>query len=447
MLPRLTFKHIALPPFSTLRVRYAAQVLSHSVAAALRTLFHPRLSVLPTDVQTTATFVDRFDALFNAMNSRTLHSSQPMGHAFSTTSGHEDFFKETLDWLDGVRPKGKRQLPCLTGWKMAIRSVQMLWADLRDHHGFRFLLTSRLNQDCLENFFSRVRCNNSHVDSPSAGQLRLTIRRLMVDQIFDHSKNSNCEDDGGMFLLNVKSMRKLQEQQAHDEQRRQEEQQEDIEALGLGDADVILQHPEQPEEHIVDDVVHALDADVQEEDALDDDMECLQLIATPRPLPKDGQRQQAHDNILTYIAGYIVSKIRLSLCMSCQGIVSGSAGSSDEQILLAQKQYSHVQDHGLEVPSPALVDAVKQMEAVYSERIVYMIYEDHVKSRLSAAFAREISTSLLVCPLASCAIQKMVVDKFLNCRFHFTLKDCSRHFSDKTRNLKPNKKVLKVSHL
>ena len=60
--------------------------------------------------------------------------------------------------LSSISTNSKRKLlPCLEGWKMAISCLVGLWKDLHEVHGLNFLLTSRLNQDCLENFFSIMR--------------------------------------------------------------------------------------------------------------------------------------------------------------------------------------------------------------------------------------------------------------------------------------------------
>ena len=52
MAPKLTKKHVTLPPFASLRVKYAAQVLSHSVAAGMYTMVE--LKALPQEASETA---------------------------------------------------------------------------------------------------------------------------------------------------------------------------------------------------------------------------------------------------------------------------------------------------------------------------------------------------------------------------------------------------------
>jgi len=89
MAPKLTDKHLELPPFSSMRVNLAAQVLSHSIAAGMQTLCCGKM---PEEATHTAHFLDTLDKLFNAVNSTPVKTFQPMGHAFMKGSGHEKFF-------------------------------------------------------------------------------------------------------------------------------------------------------------------------------------------------------------------------------------------------------------------------------------------------------------------------------------------------------------------
>ena len=79
MAPRLTAKHINLPPFAFLRVKLTTQVLSHSVAAGMCTL--SSLGKLPAEAMDIAMFIERMGMLFNCFNSAALSSKSKMRHA------------------------------------------------------------------------------------------------------------------------------------------------------------------------------------------------------------------------------------------------------------------------------------------------------------------------------------------------------------------------------
>ncbi|KAK7446246.1 hypothetical protein BaRGS_00040288 [Batillaria attramentaria] len=89
---------------------------------------------------------------------------------------------------------------------MAIRTLLALFQELQSENGVAFLLTNRLNQDCLENLFSCIRGKGGHLDNPNAAQFRLFLRQAMVDSLFIHSAGSNCSEDNDKFLLNLTSV-------------------------------------------------------------------------------------------------------------------------------------------------------------------------------------------------------------------------------------------------
>lgn len=392
--PKLTDKHISLPPFANLKVKYATQVLSHSIAAGLSTLVH--FEVLPEAANKTVEFIDRFDKLFNVFNSSTLKSEKPMGNAFSVKSGHKEFLQEAPEWLHRVQTVNT--LPCLSGWKMAIRCLLSLWDDLHQNHGFMFLLTRRLNQDSLETKFSRIRGNSGHVDNPSAGQLRKLIRQAMTDQIFVHSEGSNCAEDGAHFLLNLRSLKNT----AQDAVTMQQEQ------------------PTQPDE---DDVFR---------------------IAVPQPSSRDPVLQLAENNVLTYISGYIVRKLASRLCDDCLCLMKGSLSGDEKQVLLVNKRYEYPGSYGgLQVPSAELVRVVEKMQTVFIENVDKVLHADKVCSRLSLIFEKRV-TSALVCSAGLCQPTKWVGDLFIKIRLYDTLKTNTASFS--TKSARKKRKMMKLCH-
>ena len=66
----------------------------------------------------------------------------------------------------------------LDGWMLDINALLMLWEDLHSTHGLKFLLTNRLNQDCVENLFSVIRGKGGPRDNPDAGQFRTALRKV-----------------------------------------------------------------------------------------------------------------------------------------------------------------------------------------------------------------------------------------------------------------------------
>ena len=73
MAPKLTDRHITLPPFGARRVNLAAHVLSHSVVAGINELC--ALKEMADEASTAAEFIETFDGLFIAFNSARLRSN------------------------------------------------------------------------------------------------------------------------------------------------------------------------------------------------------------------------------------------------------------------------------------------------------------------------------------------------------------------------------------
>ena len=101
MAPKLHDKHINLPPFASMRVNLAAQILSRSVAAGISTLCI--LGHLDEEAKHTASFIETFDQLFNAFNSNSLKCSQKFRHAIQHGSGHVPFLKDAMKFIESVR--------------------------------------------------------------------------------------------------------------------------------------------------------------------------------------------------------------------------------------------------------------------------------------------------------------------------------------------------------
>nr|KAG5691228.1 hypothetical protein BaRGS_019439 [Batillaria attramentaria] len=104
-----------------------------------------------------------------------------------------EFFEDALQWLSRLESRAK--VPLL-GWKLTIKSLLLLREDLLESYKTKFLYTSRLNQDCIENLFSTIRWKGGHGDNPSPREFRQHLRQVMVDSLLVQSKSSNCQEDG-----------------------------------------------------------------------------------------------------------------------------------------------------------------------------------------------------------------------------------------------------------
>ena len=78
----------------------------------------------------------------------------------------------------------KEMLPFQKGILCSINAVLALWAELKEE-GFDWLLTHKLNQDVLENFFSAVRALGCGDSNPNPVQFCSRLRILKMKNNFD----------------------------------------------------------------------------------------------------------------------------------------------------------------------------------------------------------------------------------------------------------------------
>ena len=405
--PKLTHKHINLPPFAKLKVKYATQVLSHTVASGIS--FIAKIRDDPR-AESTAEFIEKFDMLFNCFNSGHFHSKKKMSHAFSDNSGHVEFLNDCLEWFKNLKPKITKTLPCMYGWKSSIRSLLLLWEDLRSNHGFSFLFTDRLNQDCLENLFSQVRSNSSHIDRPTAAQFRIFFARVMVNQLFLHPKGTNCQEDTDFFLITLNELSKNKNIVSQSD------------AIATPNVGIEVEASKNKVSLVIED---------------DENTDTDELLGKMK------------ENVITYISGYIVHKIKDKICNSCQSAMVCTNNSTSEYLFLHEKQYNDCK-RGLMFPSHDMIQAIGMLENEYCKHISNCCHASKIKVKLIPQLLGSLeplqSSLLLSCK--SCNIANFVTDLYFNLRLHHSLKECSWSTVNTGlgTKIKRNKKILKLNH-
>lgn len=93
----------------------------------------------------------------------------------------------------------------------------MLFEDLRTE-GCTFLLTRRLNQDVLENFFGQIRTKNGLATEPTSRQFMSAIQKMFFANIIKPPKTGNCEDDLGKLLIQISALGQLNDETSHNEE-------------------------------------------------------------------------------------------------------------------------------------------------------------------------------------------------------------------------------------
>ena len=99
-----------------------------------------------------------------------------------------------------------KELPCIYGLKICINALFGLWQHLKKEEKFQFIMTGRLNQDCVENLFSIIRSKCGFHDNPYVEQLKAAFKYLVADELFFQSDACNCKVDNDTILLNINNV-------------------------------------------------------------------------------------------------------------------------------------------------------------------------------------------------------------------------------------------------
>ena len=153
--PKLTMVHIQAKGSTRQRVRLASQLFSETVAQAF--IYH-----FGEAGRAQSNFINIVNQWFDTINIGIPIDSVPhrCGFGLRLESQLEALhaIKKTVECLkfSAVVVK-KSKLPFQKVILIGIKSLRSLYEDLAKR-GITYILTSRLNQDCLENFFSTLRC-------------------------------------------------------------------------------------------------------------------------------------------------------------------------------------------------------------------------------------------------------------------------------------------------
>ncbi|XP_051159622.1 uncharacterized protein LOC127285741 [Leptopilina boulardi] len=192
--PKLTKRHIKLDPQGLMRVRYATQIFSDSVAKGL--IFY-QMHQYPQfeGCEDTANFCMKMNEMFDALNRH-----QPNQ---GLTPNSKDFkvLQNILLWLNNweinlenglIDESNYLTLETAGRLRVTIMSTLTMCHYLIDKFDFSYLLTGKVNQDNLEKFFGTIRLaagSNEHPTCPTFLQL---YKLLAAYSILKPPRYGNC---------------------------------------------------------------------------------------------------------------------------------------------------------------------------------------------------------------------------------------------------------------
>lgn len=156
----------------------------------------------------TANMLEKFDHLFDILNASTTKTTNIYKHPYRGSKEQEGFLITMLDSLKGMKVlnetnAGKKDISrtfkSIGCFQITIKSIMELWNNLKTN--ITSLRTRRLNQDCLENFFGKIRQQGGHSVNPTPAQFMSAFSRLSCMDLIDYVETFNCAADSDVLLL------------------------------------------------------------------------------------------------------------------------------------------------------------------------------------------------------------------------------------------------------
>ncbi len=164
------------------------------------------------DTMEIGNFIQVLNDGFDVFNSRChINSKNPLLSAFGVNMENQlavlSQLKHTMKTGRFFTKPGNKQgsklksslLPCQIGYLVSIEALLQLYTVLREDYGVKYLMTSRVNQDCLESFFSRIRGFGGPNPNPTPCEFRYRFRLLLLGGSIRAPKDFNslqhCESN------------------------------------------------------------------------------------------------------------------------------------------------------------------------------------------------------------------------------------------------------------
>jgi hypothetical protein len=328
-----------------MNVALATQLMSHTTASALRTVVGTGQIVTNTALKT-AEFIDFMNSLFDVLNSRVIKSKNNDSSALSTHNSHTiRILNKGLEVFSNLKKLGCKnpKPPCFRGMLLTIKSVLSLM-----NIGCEYILTSRLNQDTIENLFSSIRQRGGWNKNPTVRVFRSSLRLYCLQYLIEPPKSTSYDPDYDIVL----DMGSMSTNYSTDE------------------ITVITRNDTEPEEK---------DEDEEDEEEDDDSVVLDPLIIEPVTLETCSQQ---------YYAGYLAlmchKKFSCEKCFLRHCVVDSKLESASE-LLILHKTFPNVNidsSSGLKVPSSWLMTILSTALNVYKKHFSKIAHKPKIVAKL-----------------------------------------------------------------
>lgn len=200
-----------------MKVKFATQILSKSVADALLYLCIDLKVTAFKDAQPTATFIKYFNDLFDVFNSRNRKAKYFFKRPFSDATFQEmiNFLNEMYSYICNLKlgnipvVQSSRKTGFL-GFLICIQSLKELYElYVRERKQLKYILTNKISQDHLELFFGAIRSKGGYNNNPTARQFESAYKRLLIHTEVTGPQSGNITNPENLLILTCSSGQKI----------------------------------------------------------------------------------------------------------------------------------------------------------------------------------------------------------------------------------------------
>lgn len=180
---KISHAHLNCEKTQRQNVRLASELLSHTTATALK---HYNISLGRKLAIDTGNFIELVNSWFDVMNSyRANVPFFPIKCGYGLHLESQNFILDKMyDTVKNMLCTGKTSLQTFQkGILMSINSLKGLQKDLAERYSLPYILTHRVNQDALENFFSQLRTRGGLDDHPSPLNALHRMRMVILGKL------------------------------------------------------------------------------------------------------------------------------------------------------------------------------------------------------------------------------------------------------------------------
>lgn len=294
-----------------MKVRFATQLFSKSVAQALQLCKENLCLPQFQDCSATIEFLLKFNYLFDIFNSKNMNQfnyKQPINSWNYTKI--MDKLEECKTYIlnlklqngtpiiDSVRKTGH------VGFLICIESLKGLYNEVCEKQKLlKYIPTYKISQDHIELFFGCIRSKGSYNNNPTSRQFKAAIKKLLIHSEIRDSGSGNCIPLENIAILHVTSSQNSEQ---------------------IINASTPLQ---------------SLNDDLQ--------LNCnvtADIIEDHGYFPDIRRITEFSSRIIVYIAGFVVRHLKKSLyCEECVHALTSDDKNNDNSILIQLKSRGHLQ--------------------------------------------------------------------------------------------------------